>query len=631
MGLNKIGQFFTPDYIAKFMVRNAKNYYYKFHLNQNLQDVKVLEPSAGQGVFLEKLKEEGFIDITSYELDMSLKEHLLTRFPNINIHFENFLGSNVEDKFDIIVGNPPYLGQNYNAEIFQDLANRFPICKNYFVGNMDLFYFFIHLGILKLKTAGYLSYITTNYWLSKSEKTGIKHLKPHIIRDCFLVQFIDLSNLHLFKDALGQHNCIFVLRKKTDEEKSKEINCPIEIIQVAKKRDPNLSDDKYNQLVFEQILTEKISPLFKKYVSALTNNDLAEEENWYLLYPREIDDIILRIEDECKKEGKIQVLGDQFTIRNGLILIKDEIFILKENQDIFFDEEGILIKIGDHLTRLNSLEVNRIKKIYKSRAVKQFGYNPKDLDGYLLYFNKNVEEINGAFGVKYPNLTRYFDQYKEELIDILKNAKESPSNVYYPRRGSHIKQIGEKNLIDLEKLYDAAPKIFFKFISQDNIFGFCSTEYYATSDTYFLWPKGNGNYDPYFTLAYLNSKIVKFIYKAKNLALKRSKTKIERGIPIPILDEVLTDEKRLNVNIIKKLSRWMVSKVNSKEIHQTESSNKIEDVLKSIDFIDRDEFNQAIKGNDLEYFQNIIDELFYQFFKVDGKQLDSLINKYYNF
>ncbi|TFG23895.1 MAG: hypothetical protein EU533_02660, partial [Promethearchaeota archaeon] len=327
MGLNKIGQFFTPDYIAKFMVRNAKSYYFKSHLSQNLKDVKVLEPSVGQGVFLDVLKEEGFIDIISYELDITLKKQLLDRFPNINIHFENFLGSDIEDKFDIIVGNPPYLGQNYNAEIFQDLVNRFPICKKYFVGNMDLFYFFIHLGILKLNMGGYLTYITTNYWISKSDKTGIKYLKPHIIQDCYLVQFIDLSNLHLFKDALGQHNCIFILRKKTDEEKNKGIDFPIEIIQIAKKKDLKISDNVYNQLVFEQILTETSSPLFKKYVSALTNSDLFLMDNWHLLYPREINDIILHIEDACKKERKTQVLGDYFSIRNGLILIKDEIFI----------------------------------------------------------------------------------------------------------------------------------------------------------------------------------------------------------------------------------------------------------------------------------------------------------------
>ena len=139
MGLNKIGQYFTPDYLAKFMVKNAKNYYFKFHKVQSLDNITVLEPSAGEGVFLEAIIEEGFSDITSYELDDTLKNSLITKFPKVNFHFNNVLGSNTSEEYDLIIGNPPYLGQNYNAEVFQDLVHRFPICKKYFVGNMDLF------------------------------------------------------------------------------------------------------------------------------------------------------------------------------------------------------------------------------------------------------------------------------------------------------------------------------------------------------------------------------------------------------------------------------------------------------------------------------------------------------------
>ena len=145
----------------------------------------------------------------------------------LKFEFNNFLGSNTTDKYDIIIGNPPYLGQNYNAPVFQEYVRKFPICKRFFVGNMDLFYFFIHLGIEKLNPGGFLSFITTNYWITKSQKTGIKFLKPHILNECFLVQYIDLSTLKIFEDARGQHNCIFVLQKKN----SQEIFSQLEIIE----------------------------------------------------------------------------------------------------------------------------------------------------------------------------------------------------------------------------------------------------------------------------------------------------------------------------------------------------------------------------------------------------------------
>ncbi|MFX1456060.1 MAG: Eco57I restriction-modification methylase domain-containing protein, partial [Promethearchaeota archaeon] len=183
--IHPIGQIFTPDIVAEFMVKNISDFIKTE--KRDIQKVKVLEPSAGEGIFLTHLLSQSFSDITAFEMDISLKNKLLEFFPNINFKFDNFLSSQAAEKFDLIIGNPPYLGQNYNAEIFQTYIKKYPICAKYFVGNMDLFYFFIHLGIEKLNPGGFLSYITTNYWITKSQKTGIKLLKPHILDECYLL------------------------------------------------------------------------------------------------------------------------------------------------------------------------------------------------------------------------------------------------------------------------------------------------------------------------------------------------------------------------------------------------------------------------------------------------------------
>ncbi|MFW9989543.1 MAG: Eco57I restriction-modification methylase domain-containing protein, partial [Candidatus Odinarchaeota archaeon] len=173
---NRIGQIFTPNYIAKFMVNNILDFIKCF--GKNPRTLKVLEPAAGEGIFLKYLIDNNFCNITAYEMDINLKKTLLESYPDIHFKFENFLGFDRTEKFDIIIGNPPYLGQNYNAALFQDYVKKFPICDKYFVGNMDLFYYFIHLGIEKLNPGGLLTFITTNYWITKSSKTGIKLLKP---------------------------------------------------------------------------------------------------------------------------------------------------------------------------------------------------------------------------------------------------------------------------------------------------------------------------------------------------------------------------------------------------------------------------------------------------------------------
>ena len=160
---NSIGQIFTPELIAKFIVKNSLRF---ISNSSKISEINVLEPSVGRGIFLKYLIQNNLKNITAYEIDENLKDYLIKKYPDVNFRFENVLGSDLNEKFDLIIGNPPYLGQNYNAKIFQEYVKKYPICAKFFVGNMDLFYFFIHIGILKLNPGGILSFITTNYWIN---------------------------------------------------------------------------------------------------------------------------------------------------------------------------------------------------------------------------------------------------------------------------------------------------------------------------------------------------------------------------------------------------------------------------------------------------------------------------------
>ncbi len=603
-GYNLIGQIFTPKYIAKFMVKNISNFITTD--NKTHQDLKVLEPSVGEGIFLKSLIQNNFSDITAYEMDNSLKRNLLKNYPQVKFNFENFLGSDLNEKFDLIIGNPPYLGQNYNAKVFQDYIKKFPICKKFFVGNMDLFYYFIHLGILKLKPGGILSFITTNYWITKSRKTGIKLLKPHILEECFLLQYIDLSNMTLFKGAEGQHNCIFILRKKTDLEKQRSVNKPIQVIQITKNGNSSNNNENFNTLIFKEVLLGNDNRSIRKYRSAITNNDLKPDRSWNLLYPEEIKEIIDDIEKNCIVNGKISYLKDRFIVRNGIIFIKDNLFILNEGKNLKIEKRDVYIKINNKFVKILNNEKERLKKIYKSKSIKPYSYNEGDHTGYAIYFNKNefyganIEERNRFFEEKYPNLIQYLKQYKTELRNILVNAKENPNDYFFPRRGTFIRR-NENNsnetLIDLEPFYEKGKKIFFKYISNENIFGYSKSSYFATSDTYFLWPRFNQKSIDYtFMLAYLNSKLVRFLFNAKNIRIKRSKTKLEDGLPIPFIENFTSEKDCKKISLIKKLTKQLVqSSGNRKEI------------------------------------QVRIDKLIFDLFKVKEKEINLLFNFFYNY
>ena len=643
-----IGQFFTPNYVAQFMVKNLLNKWNETNHNltdlKKIQDLDVLEPSVGEGIFLKCLLRNNLEKITAYELDENLKESLLNLYPNVSFVFDNFLSSDVDEKFDLIIGNPPYLGQNYNAKLFQTYVKDYKICDQYFIGNMDLFYYFIHLGIHKLKPGGFLSFITTNYWITKSKKTGIKFLKPHIIDECFLLQYIDLSNLRIFKDATGQHNSIFVLQKKTEYEKIHNVNRNIDIIQIGKNADPNQPDKSFNKEAFIDIIHNNKSESINKYKSAISNKDLKREGSWNLQYPKEVKKIVNKIELLCSTNGETIYLKDKFLIRNGLILIKDDIFIVNKDKDLKIDDDKYSLKINGHYLKLNEYEKERLKKIYKSKSIRPYGFKKEDYLGYLIYFNKNEfhslpdEKRNQAYEKKYPVLTAYLKQFEEELRNILINAKENPDDLFFPRRGAFIRKVEKNdkggNLIDLEPNYDEGNKIFFKYISNKNVFGYTNSSYLATSDTYFLWPKSSEREINYlFIIAYLNSKLIHFLFKAKNITIKRSKTKLEFGIPLPNLNTFNSEKDQALLSLILFLASWLVDYSNNK-INQNEFLN----TLSNMSYFSYSNQNDllstiltALERKNNSMIQRLIDELFFQLFDLNEDKIDNLLNKYYQF
>ena len=60
---NKYGQYFTIKSIADFMVK----------LITKDRQARILEPSCGEGVFLNSLEDFGYNNISAYEIDATLK------------------------------------------------------------------------------------------------------------------------------------------------------------------------------------------------------------------------------------------------------------------------------------------------------------------------------------------------------------------------------------------------------------------------------------------------------------------------------------------------------------------------------------------------------------------------------
>jgi hypothetical protein len=217
-----------------------------------------------------------------------------------------------------------------------------------------------------------------------------------------------------------------------------------------------------NKKIFNYLIQNSNSKYIRKFISALTNNDLNRVGNWNLVYPWEIKLIVDKIENYCEMNGKISTIRDYFIIRNGLILINDNLFILKEGKELKIENDDYYVLVNGNFMKLNDIEKRRLKKVFKSKSIKPYGYIHEDSIGYLLYFNKNELyqkssiKRNTLLEQKYPALTKYLKQFEKKLRKILINAKENPEDFYYPRRGSFIRRSeddGKVKVVDLEPFY----------------------------------------------------------------------------------------------------------------------------------------------------------------------------------
>jgi adenine-specific DNA methylase len=104
------GGFYTPEAIADFIL--------KWGLNNNATNFDILEPSCGDGVFLERLKsyEHTFNSVTAIELDeteaIKAESINLAHTTIINADFHVYCNETA-NRYDLVVGNPPYIRYQY--------------------------------------------------------------------------------------------------------------------------------------------------------------------------------------------------------------------------------------------------------------------------------------------------------------------------------------------------------------------------------------------------------------------------------------------------------------------------------------------------------------------------------------
>ena len=139
------GIYFTPPSTV------LKNIRYLKKLNMNFE--RILEPSCGTGEFLNVLSSQlPESAIVAVEKNTTIYDSLQNQSPErIQIYNDDFITRNIDDKFNLIIGNPPYfvLKKKDVPSIYND----------YYTGRPNIFIIFIIKSLSLLAEDGILSFV----------------------------------------------------------------------------------------------------------------------------------------------------------------------------------------------------------------------------------------------------------------------------------------------------------------------------------------------------------------------------------------------------------------------------------------------------------------------------------------
>lgn len=171
LNIKHLGQVFTPQNIVSDMLNLVKN------------NGRFLEPSCGNGAFLSHLPK----NYISIEIDSKIA-------PKNALNMD-FFAYPLSEKFDTIIGNPPYIRyQDIDINTKMLLAPFSQI----FDERSNLYLFFIYKAILHLKPKGELIFITPRDFL---KSTSSVKLNEFIFENGTISDFIDLGDKRIFANA----------------------------------------------------------------------------------------------------------------------------------------------------------------------------------------------------------------------------------------------------------------------------------------------------------------------------------------------------------------------------------------------------------------------------------------------
>ncbi len=350
--------------------------------------------------------------------------------------------------FDLVIGNPPYLGEKGNKSLFENLRQT-PFGKKYYEGRMDLFYYFLHRGIELLKAGGILCQLTTSYYATADFATG---LRTHLRSAGGITGLVAFNDQRVFSGAMGHHLILF-FQKNSPHGSARIITYT--------------GSQPLSRYAFED-LDFRVEGSHYQVVVLEDRGVLFDGGGYIVLDPARWEtDILERLSRACRSK-----LKDVLRINQGIVSGADRsptggIFVL-EKEEVFEEAKPWLVpwyKNGD------------IRR-YRTAAT---------TDKQLIYIGNEPETALS------PELLRHFEPYRGKL----NNRRECLSGA---RPWYGLQWPRERTLFE-------GPKLVVPQRSFENRFAYNEEPWFASADVYFLTRPAEG-ISLWALLAWLNSDIL---------------------------------------------------------------------------------------------------------------------------
>ncbi len=391
------GQIFTPYFIVDKILDDVG------YNSPHILGKKIIDPACGDGRFLEKIVariikfspkdklSENLQYVYGWDTDPYAVEEAIKKLNrlikpynvivNWHISVTNALhkGTNMNrdvsytpqpvEKFDFVVGNPPYIRiQHLDENDRQFIQKHYQFCQS---GSTDIFIAFYELALNLLKDTGIAGYITPNTFFHTD---AARNLRQYFEARQNLIQITNYKHIQLFDDATT-YSAIVVFDKK-----------------------------KHHNFLYQQA---KDKTNFE--ARTIDFSELKGKKFWQLtLKPSQII------------KGKR--LGDIAKIHVGITTLADKIFMMP-----IVKKEGAYIFLHSKYNGIVKIERDILKPIIKASTLKN-GKEP--IKKYVLFPYK---KLSGKHQIipenemkdKYPLAYNYLLKVKP-MLDKRDNGKPNP-------------------------------------------------------------------------------------------------------------------------------------------------------------------------------------------------------------